>query len=290
MTDEIESGNEDVPVRAGDGVRLWTTRVGTGPPVVLCHGGPGLWDFLGDLAGSLADRATVHRWDQRGCGRSQRVGPYSLARSVADLDTVRRHHGLDRMLLLGHSYGADLALRYALEHPGRVSGLVYVSGTGIDHRDTWRADYRRNLRAGLGAHLARWEELEARPGRTGAEEREWCVLQCSADYADREGALERARAATTPWFGVNAECNATLNAEVGREAGTPELRAACERLEVPVLLVQGARDIRPHRVLDSLEAALPRVARTVFSGAGHLPWVEEPDAFRAAVGGFLART
>ncbi|WP_329162061.1 alpha/beta fold hydrolase [Streptomyces sp. NBC_01717] len=60
-------------------------------PHVFCHGGPGISDFLGDLADLLTDRTTVHRWDQRGCGRSQRRGPYSVARSVADLDVVRRH-------------------------------------------------------------------------------------------------------------------------------------------------------------------------------------------------------
>ncbi|MDT0443103.1 alpha/beta fold hydrolase [Streptomyces johnsoniae] len=277
----------DEAVPTEDGARLWATRAGAGTPVVCCHGGPGLWDALGDVAGLLADLATVHRWDQRGCGRSQRCGPYSVARSVADLDAVRRHFGLHRMALLGHSYGAGLALQYALAHPEHVSKLVYVSGNGIDSRDTWRSAYRRNLRANLGTHLARWETL-GRRRRTEAEEREWCVLQFSADYSDRERALEQAEAAATPWFGVNHECNATINAEVDRTSGTPELRAACERLHVPVLIVHGAEDIRPDWALDSLEQALPRVSRTVLNGAGHLPWVEEPNGFRSAVGDFLA--
>ncbi|MEY9839130.1 alpha/beta fold hydrolase [Streptacidiphilus sp. EB103A] len=277
----------DEAVLTEDGVRLWATRVGEGSPVVFCHGGPGLWDFLGDMAELLADRAAVHRWDQRGCGRSQRCGPYSVARSVADLDAVRRHFGLERMVLLGHSYGSQLALQYTLDHPERVSGLVYVSGTGMDSRDTWRSTYQQNLRANLGKHLERWETLGSGE-RTAAEEREWCVLQWSADYSDRERALEEAEAAATPWFGVNFECNATVNADVKRVSGTPELRAACERLDVPVLIVHGAEDIRPDWALDSLEQALPRVSRTLLTGAGHLPWVEQPNGFRSVVGDFLA--
>ncbi|TDU04889.1 proline iminopeptidase [Streptomyces sp. 846.5] len=277
----------DEAVLTEDGVRLWATRVGEGSPVVFCHGGPGLWDFLGDLAELLADRAAVYRWDQRGCGRSERCGPYSVARSVADLDAVRRHFGLDRMALLGHSYGSQLALQYALDHPERVSGLVYVSGTGIDSRDTWRSTYRQNLRANLGKHLERWETLDS-GARTEAEEREWCVLQWSADYSDRERALEQAEAAATPWFAVNFECNATVNADVKRVSRTPELRAACEKLDVPVLIVHGAEDIRPDWALDSLEQALPRVSRTLLTGAGHLPWVEQPNGFRSVVGDFLA--
>ncbi|MFD7511947.1 alpha/beta fold hydrolase [Streptomyces sp. NPDC059853] len=280
-------GSVDEVVPTEDGARLWATRAGEGTPVVFCHGGPGLWDFLDDAAELLADRATVHRWDQRGCGRSQRRGPYSVARSVADLDAVRHHFGLERMALLGHSYGAHLALRYALEHPGRVSKLVYVSGNGIDSPDTWRSTYRQNLRAHLGGHLERWAELKSRR-RTEEEDREFCVLQWSADYSDREQALARAEAAASPWFGVNFACNATVNAEVDRISGTPELRAACEKLDVPVLIVHGAEDIRPGWALDSLEQALPRVSRTVLNGAGHLPWVEEPNGFRSVVGEFLA--
>jgi pimeloyl-ACP methyl ester carboxylesterase len=65
-----------------DGCRLWTTRTGTGEPLVLCHGGPGFWDTFEDLAGLLADVAAVHRWDQRGCGRSERRGPYTVARGL----------------------------------------------------------------------------------------------------------------------------------------------------------------------------------------------------------------
>lgn len=277
----------DETVVAEDGVRLWATRVGTGAPVVFCHGGPGLWDTFGDVADLLSDTATVHRWDQRGCGRSQRCGPYSVARSVADLDAVRRHFGLARMALLGHSWGAQLALHFALEHPDRVSKLVYVSGTGIDPSATWHGAYKHNLRAGLGTHLSRWEALRSRE-RDDAEDREYSVLQWSADFSERERALDHAEHMATPWLGVNFESNAAINAETKRTCGTPALRAACERLDVPTLIVDGAEDIRPRWAVDSLEQALPQVSRKVLRGAGHLPWVEAPSDFRAAVAGFLA--
>ncbi|WP_049579742.1 alpha/beta fold hydrolase [Streptomyces sp. SBT349] len=268
-----------------DGVRLWAIRQGEGVPVVICHGGPGLWDTLEDLAGLLGGAAT-HRWDQRGCGRSDRVGPWTVARSVADLDAVRRHFGLPRMVVLGHSWGAQLALLYALEHPERVSGLVYVSGTGIDDEATWRPGFVRMMRERLGPDLARWEELRDRP-RTEAEEREMCVLQWSVDFADRQRAPEHARRMATPWRGVNFACNAEIGAGLAPLLGTPRLRAACRELDVPALIVDGAEDIRPRRSVDSLERALPRVTRTVLEGAGHLPWTEDPDGFRTATDRFL---
>ena len=275
-------------VVTGDGCRLWTTRSGAGDPLVLCHGGPGFWDTLGDLAGLLGDVATIHRWDQRGCGRSDRRGPFTVDRALADLDAVLDHHGLARAALLGHSWGAELALRYSLARPDRVTRLVYVSGIGIDPEETWHDDYERNFRDRLGGHLDRWRELKGRRRRTEAEEREFDRLWLSADYVDRGRALEHAERELTPYLGTNWECGRALNADRRRSLGG--LLGACRALRVPVLLVDGAHDIRPRRAVDSLERALPAARRVVLAGAGHLPWVEEPAAFRAAVTRFLTET
>ncbi|MDG4800449.1 alpha/beta hydrolase [Micromonospora sp. WMMD980] len=276
-----------VVVRTEDDCRLWADRAGAGPPLVFCHGGPGLWDHLEPVARLLEADARTVRWDQRGCGRSQRRGPYTIARFVADLNAVREQLGGPRVALLGHSWGAHLALRYALDHPDRVSHLIYVSGTGIDPDRGWHPHYERNLRRRLGAHRGRWEALGARD-RTPAEEREWAVLQWSADFADPDTALRHAEATATPWRGVNRECNRAVNAEVKRELRESDLAARCEALDLPVLIVDGAEDIRPRWAVDSLHRALPNCARVSLAGAAHLPWIEDPEGFRHAVTTFLA--
>jgi proline iminopeptidase len=283
----LETGKTPETVTADDGVRLWACRSGRGEPLVLCHGGPGLWDMFEDVAGLLADLATVHRWDQRGCGRSQPcAGPWTTERFVADLDAVREHFGLERMTLLGHSWGAQLALSYALAHPERVAALVYVSGTGIGPDSDWHGAHEENFRARLGERTerhARWGELTGRERLSEAEERESAVLRWSAEFVDGERDLEYAGRMAEPWFGVNYDCNSALNAERKRIWATPELHAACQALDLPVLIVDGARDIRPRSAVDSLERALPRVRRVILPEAGHLPWVEDPEGFREAV-------
>ncbi|PTA44047.1 alpha/beta fold hydrolase [Micromonospora sp. RP3T] len=273
-------------VRTEDGCRLWADQSGAGSPLVLCHGGPGMWDYLGPVARLLDDHAHVVRWDQRGCGRSQRRGPYTVARFVADLDAVREHLAGPRTALLGHSWGAHLALRYAIEYPDRVSHLVYVSGTGIDPDRGWHPHYERNLRRRLEPYRERWAAL-GDPPRAAAEEREGAILQWSADFADPDAALRHAEEMATPWLGINRECNQALNAEVKRELRESGLAARCRTLDVPVLIVDGAEDIRPRWGVDSLHRSLPRVTRVSLDGAGHLPWVERPDAFRRALTTFL---
>jgi proline iminopeptidase len=244
--------------------------------------------MFGDVAALLADLSPVIRWDQRGCGRSERCrGPFTTERLVADLDAVRRHFGLGRMALLGHSWGAQLALSYALAHPDRVSALVYVSGTGIGPDADWHDAYQENLVHRLAEHperRARWQELTDRQERSRDEERELSVLRWSVEFEDRDGALESARRMAEPWFGINYACNKTLNEERKRSWGTPELRTACTALDLPVLIIDGARDIRPRTAVDSLAEALPRVRRVILPDAGHLPWVEDPEGFRKALG------
>jgi proline iminopeptidase len=177
----IRDVEERVPV--DDGVVLWTATGGSGSvPVVFCHGGAGLWDYLQPVAESLSSVARVHGWERRGCGRSDRVGPYSITRYIDDLEFLRRHFGHERWMAVGHSWGAGLALRYALAHPERVVGVLYVAGTGVGQ--AWREAYHREADRRLTAkQRGRRSELKQRR-RTPAEEREWRVLSYMSDVGD----------------------------------------------------------------------------------------------------------
>jgi proline iminopeptidase len=243
----------------------------------MCHGGPGLWDMAASLADRLASRLEVIRWDQRGCGRSERGGPYSVGQSVADLDAVIGQR--TKVALFGHSWGATLALRYALVHPDRVSALVYACGTGLGW--AWREPFYQASAARLAPHQARIDELRAQ-----GQDREAAILQWSTEFTDgRE--QEHAEEMATPWFGINWDCNREISGELQRTWSEDELIAECRELQVPVLIIDGERDLRPRWAVDSLERALPDVRRVVLPGAGHIPWLEKPGEFAGHLLGFL---
>lgn len=126
-----------------DDVILWTVSQGDGVPVMLCNGGPGCCDYLGPVAAMIDDLVRVYRWEQRGCGRSNPTPPYDHATCQTDLDALRERFGYKKWIIAGHSWGADLALAYALRYPERVSALIYLSGTGI--HEEWKPEYKRNL-------------------------------------------------------------------------------------------------------------------------------------------------
>ncbi|HST63563.1 MAG TPA: alpha/beta hydrolase [Mycobacteriales bacterium] len=266
-------------MRADDGRELWTEVSGTGPAVVLVHGGPGLWDMFGALAADLADRFTVWRWDQRGCGRSAPGGPYTVERFVADLDAVVTAAGAP-VAVLGHSWGAQLALRYALAHPDRVTRLVYLAGTGLSPT-AWKPAFHAAFVRRIGPDAARLLALRERYDRAAA------VLQWTADVADPARAEEIAEAMATPWFAVNMDVNAGIAADVAAHWDEAALEEACRQLTVPTLILDGAADIRPRWALDTLAAALPGVTRVTLPGVGHVPWLEAPDAALPPLRAFL---
>src|ERR1051325_10067345 len=113
-----------------NGVRIYTRRVGDGPPVVVLHGGPGAHhDYLLPQYDRLALGRPLLYYDQRGGGRSPvpRDTPVGWREHVADLEALRDHWGLEQVTLLGYSWGGLLAVLYALEHPARIDRLVLRS-------------------------------------------------------------------------------------------------------------------------------------------------------------------
>src|SRR5438105_11296901 len=138
-----------------NGVRLYTRRVGDGPPVVVLHGGPGAhhdyllpqYDRLAGDGGSRGGRGArggraLLYYDQRGGGRSPvaRDTPVGWREHVADLEALRRPWRLDRVTLLGYSWGGLLAMLYALEHPARIGRLALVSAAPLTA--AWRDEFQ----------------------------------------------------------------------------------------------------------------------------------------------------
>jgi len=286
MPEEIRQ--VDVP-----GARLWSVGKGRGPSLVMLHGGPGMWDYLGPVAAVVEDVATVYRYDQRGCGRSPGGPPYDVATAVADLDAVRAAWGVERWTVFGHSWGATLALAYAVTHPERTSGLVYVSGTGVD--PAWHAAYRaertRRLRPD---RLVRWHELRAlRQSASGDElrrvEDEYARLGHATDLGDPARVDAVMAWLHADGFEANQEVNRLLGADASRFAEDGDLPDRLRRLNVPTLVIHGALDPRPARFAARVAELIPGAELVIMAGVGHFPRFEAPEPFAKALRGFLAR-
>jgi proline iminopeptidase len=269
------------------GARLWTVRRGRGPAMVFLHGGPGMWDYLGPVAALVEDVVTAYRYDQRGGGRSPGGPPYDVATAIADLDAVREAWGVDRWVVFGYSWGATLALAYAVTHPERTNGLVYVSGTGID--PAWHAEYRVNRLARLDpGERARYLALLELP-LDAAIERERTELMAVADLGDRSRVPALLDWLYGSGFKVNHEVNAALGADAARFAEDGTLAARLPDLRVPTLVIHGAVDPRPARHAARLAELITGAELLIMPEVGHYPRFEAPAPFNAALRAFLGR-
>jgi pimeloyl-ACP methyl ester carboxylesterase len=174
----------------GARIRTWTEGavIAQGLPLVMVHGGPGVRDYLAPVAGIVGDLCLVHRYDQRGTGDSPWVGEHTIARHVRDLASLLDAWGHDRVVLVGHSFGTDLASYFLLAHPGRVAGLIQLAGPFLA---PWReADRAAQRVRRSGGQQARLDELDAVAARADAEEIEYLTLSWFTDHADRARAWD----------------------------------------------------------------------------------------------------
>jgi pimeloyl-ACP methyl ester carboxylesterase len=122
-----------------EGVPLHVGVAGQGPDLVVLTGGPGCVQYLEREEISPPDHRAWYP-EPRGVGRSG-GGPHTMERAMADLEGIREAVGVGSWIVVGHSWGSDLAVRYGVEHPEAVMAVVGIAGKG-PHRDrTWSEAY-----------------------------------------------------------------------------------------------------------------------------------------------------
>lgn len=263
------------------GARLWTVTSGHGVPLVLCHGGPGLSDNFAPVAAEIDDLARVHRYDQRGSGRSSAAGALDVASFVADLDALREHWGHERWVVGGHSWGALLSLAYAVEHPDRTLGLVLIATPSL-----WPDELERSPANVLtDAELVELSGLRERAafGNKAVQDRMLRLLW-TTDFADRACADRVLDAGPLYELPRNEEVVRAVRASFSAavEGG---FEAKLQELSMPSLFIQGDHD-RPDAARQ--DAALLEGSEFVeITRAGHTPWLEQPTAVRELLRAFL---
>ncbi|MEU4398081.1 alpha/beta fold hydrolase [Micromonospora orduensis] len=121
------------------GSALHVGVTGRGPDVVVLTGGPGCAQYLErDEISPLNHRAWYP--EPRGVGRSD-GGPHTMEEAIADLEGIRKAVRVDTWIVVGHSWGCDLGVRYAVEHPEAVTALIGIAGRGPQRDRTWSEAY-----------------------------------------------------------------------------------------------------------------------------------------------------
>lgn len=283
-----------VPFR---GHRTWYEihgDIGRGtPPLLVLHGGPGVpHDYLTDLAHLSDDGRPVVFYDQLGCGRSDRPDDDRLwvfDTFVDELVTVRRHLGLDRVHILGHSWGGWLALEYALRARTQQGLASLVLASTCPSLPKF-AIVTRALKALLPADVQEALDRHEREGTTDSEEYQ------AASFAYVTRYLYRREPIPENVMNAEAEQNRHLyDLMQGPEwnvTGTIKDWDVTDRLGeivVPTLVTSGRYDEMTTAIVEPLVEGIRDSEWVVFDNSAHLAMSEEPERYREIVGEFLGR-
>lgn len=282
---------QSLRVPGSDGIEIHLLRWSDdGVPVILVHGFGNeahIWD---DFAPAIADTYQVLAMDLRGHGDSawDEKGHYDYPDHQADLEAVVHGFGFERVVLVGHSLGGRVCIRYAAANPERVAGLVIVdSAPELDPRGIVRISqdveqHRDPSFESVGqyenylstAYPAATAESIRRMARNGLKQRE------DGRYALKMDIAFRSRV---------AEGSDPKEIAAAEEASTQALWEALRKIECPTLVVRGAAsDIMSADVADRMvEDELSDATLAIVSQAGHSVMTDNPDEFRDCVCAFM---
>lgn len=269
-------------------MQLFTRQVGSGPQVVVLHGGPGAQhDYLLPQYDRLAHGRSLLYYDQRGGGQSPvpRDTPVGWREHVADLHDLRAQLGLERLTLCGYSWGGLLAVLYLLEHPENVERLSLVSPAALT------VEYRRQFDTEFARRMALPEIRQEREAlrSSGLRERDPAAYQRRAFELSVAGYFRDfhdARNLTA--FRVNARTQQAVWDSLGEYDLRPQLRDLGSRFPYPVSrVVHGTFD--PIAIAGSRELATLLHADVVELPVGHCPHVEATGEFVKALDEFLPK-
>jgi proline-specific peptidase len=275
-----------------DGHRVWYRRVGGGPglPLLLLHGGPGAGhDYLEPLQGLASGREVIF-YDQLGCGRSDRPDDPSLwriERSVREVDTVRRALGLERIHLLGQSWGGWLGIEYMLSHPKGIAGLVLAStSASIPQFVAEAAKLKAKLPPAMVAVMARceaagqWNDPDYLEAVMEFYRRHLCRVQPWPDCMQRTVRNLDGNQVYEVMNGPNEFIVIGNLKDWNRIDRLGEIR-------VPTLITVGGHDELTPACAETMRAGIPGSRVVQFEHSSHTAHIEETERYLAVVGAFL---
>lgn len=286
----VEEGR--IPFR---GYETWYRRVRAeeprGAPVLCLHGGPGSSHLGLTMLEPLADERDLVLYDQLGGGNSSQPSDPSLwtvELFVAEVVAVRDALGLERVHVLGHSWGGMLALEYALTKPQGLESLV-LSST-LSSSQLWaeealrlRADLPEEIRLPLEQHEAAGtlDDPEYEAAGLAFLERHLCRLDPWPDLVQQIMSTTRLEVYNTMWGPNEMMPTGTL-------AGW-DVTARLGEIEVPALVSCGRYDEATPRQAETIANGLPNAELVIYEESAHLAPLEETERYLTVVRDFLRR-
>jgi len=280
---------ETLPGSSGMAQGIYYQTFGTGQPVLIINGGPGL-DSAGfePVAKAIAEQGFQSiLFDQRGTGRSPladiNADNIQLALMVQDIEQLRQHLQHDKLIILGHSFGGMLGAAYAAKYPQHVQKLIFSSSGGLDlqFRDQIAERLLNNLNLEQQIKMQMYQ-LRQRSGDDSESTRDKLAqLRANAYVIDKTKApLIAARLKV-----VNMTINSLVFADLDRMHF--DLKQQFKTFKAPVLVLQGEKDIISVDTAKTIAGSFNDARLVLMPDCAHYGWLDQPQLYYNALFAFL---
>jgi len=275
-------------------VSLFVKVMGQGYPLVLMHGGPSLDHTTLLPLEPLADQFTLVFYDHRCNGRSEgaEVSSMTFENLTADADALRQALGFDQWAVLGHSFGGNVALEYALRYPGSLSRLVLMNTGG----DQWWVNHNASEILAKRGYNAATVEVARRfyNGQVTPDEYLPAVMKLIGAYSYHSSIWYHPSLMTlTQKVGLGPPMKLRPEALIFGYSRLLQGWTVMERLGgigTPTLVIAGRYDfLFPPEHQAILADRLPNAQLVLVERAGHNPHMEQPDQVLPVIRRFLTQ-
>ena len=267
----------------GAGVEVQGGDIKHKPVVFVIHGGPG-GTHLGfkPHLNPLTEHAQLVFVDQRGCGYSDEDDPdnYTLEQNVEDIEALRKHLGLEKIYILGHSYGGMVAMSYGIKYQAHLEGLILVT-TSPSYRFLDKAK----------------QYVE----ENGNDDQKFYAQKLWDGSFESEEELQHYYEAMAPLYSVASASDdksqpkpktkrsyKPLNKGFGGFLRTFDLRKDLETITVPTMILAGKHDwITPVSENEEIHERIPHSEFHVLENSSHSVFVDENEKTLSLIGNFL---
>ena len=264
-------------------------------PLLLLHGGPGAChDYLWSLAAMADTGRRVIFYDQIGCGLSQ-IGEskpemWTVDLYVEEVDAVRQALGLDKIHLLGQSWGGMLAMEYMIRQPKGVASVTIASSPAsmiqwVAEANKLREELPPEINATLLKHEAAGttSDPDYITAMTEFYNRHVCRVVPNPEYVQRSFAK----------LSENPEVYNTMNGpsefHVVGTLKTWDIIDQLGKINAPTLVTSGKYDEATPLIAETVHNGIPGSEWVLFENSSHMAHVEEADRFMQILSAFIAR-
>lgn len=291
-------------------IELYCFSMGKGKNILLVHGGPGYppsspWPGMLPLKSEYR----MHFYHQRGCGRSTRpVDKFTssnyfqnmmtldkalgLGAQIADIERIRRILGDEKLIIIGHSFGGFIASLYAVEFPEHVHALILVApadalvmpvkGGGLFE------EVGRRLPKSMGNEFKSFLKDYFDYGDIFSKSEEDLKKMNRRLAAYVMAAYEMEGIGIPPSTDLKGLGGWVTHAVYFSTGLRYDYRDALKKVEIPVLVIHGAKDLQPEEASRMYVDCFPNARLEVMKESSHFPFQEQPEEFSRIVGAFIA--